>query len=30
MNLILCADNTLASVMKEVPLLNAYVAMGHE
>jgi hypothetical protein len=30
MNLILCADNALASVMKEVPLLNAYVTMGHE
>jgi hypothetical protein len=28
MKLILSADNTLASVMKEMPLLNAYVAMG--
>jgi hypothetical protein len=29
-NLILCADNTLGSVMKGAPLLNAYFAMGHE
>ena len=28
MKLIPSADNTLASVMKEVPLLNAYFAMG--
>jgi hypothetical protein len=29
-DLILCANTTLASVMKELPLLNTYVAMGHE